>query len=143
MSSWLVRGVVLTAAIVLASAWASGWQRFTWGARFGTFGSAVAVLGAGLVWRHHQQWARAPGRHGAAPLPAVNRAGAVAWLAVVLVAAGWDVLGLLTPPNRHHLTLSAMELAYRPLHALLFACWLAIGWVLASEPTRRHGPSRP
>jgi hypothetical protein len=42
-------------------------------------------------------------------------------------------------PGQHHLTLSATELAYRPLHALLFAYWLAIGWVLAYEPMRRHG----
>jgi hypothetical protein len=71
-------------------------------------------------------------------MPIVNRAGAAIWLAIILVAAVWDVLGLLTPPHQHHLTLSAIELAYRPFHALLFACWLAIGWVLVYQPVRRR-----
>ena len=86
MRSWRVGAVLLAVAILLASAWASGWHRFTWGARSGTFGCVLAVLGVGLLWRHRQP-----------------------------------------------------ELAYRPLHALLFAYWLAIGWVLAYEPMRRHG----
>jgi len=128
--------------ILLTSAWASGWHRFTWGARFGTFGCALAVLGVAFLWRHRHMRARSSG--GAiAPLPIVNLAGAAIWLAIILVAAVWDVLGLLTPPDQHHLTLSAIELAYRPLHALLFACWLAIGCVLAYEPIRRKGRGRP
>jgi len=125
--------------MLLASAWASGWHRFTWGARLGTFGCALAVLVVGLFWRHRQPGARSSGSDGAAPLPAVNHTCAALWLVVILVAAVWDVLGLLTPPGRHHLTLSALALAYRPLHALLFACWLAIGWVLASKPMLRQG----
>ena len=129
----------LAGAILLASAWASGWHRFTWGARLGMFGCALAVLGVGLFWRHRRPNARSSGSDGAAPLPAVNHTGAALWLVVILVAAVWDVLGLLTPPGQHHLTLSAIALAYRSLHALLFACWLAIGWVLASKPMLRQG----
>jgi hypothetical protein len=129
----------LTVAILAASAWASGWRRYTWGARFGTFGCALAVLGIGVLWQRGRRGGRPLIGEGGERLPAVNRAGAALWLAVILVAAVWDVLGLLTPPDRHHLTLSAMELAYRPLHALMFACWLGIGWVLAREPLRRHG----
>jgi len=30
-----------------------------------------------------------------------------------------------------------MELAYRALHAVLFAYWLAFGWMLTGEPVRR------
>ena len=71
-------------AIVLVSAWASGWQRFTWGARFGTFGCAVAVLGAGLVFQHRHPRARSSGG-GVATAPTVNRDGAILWLAVILV----------------------------------------------------------
>jgi len=130
--------VSLTVAILLASTWASGWHRYTWGARFGTFACALAVLGVGLFWRHSEPSIRPLDRDGAAPLPVVNHTGAALWLVVVLVAVVWDVLGLLTPPNEHHLTLSAIELAYRPLHAVLFAYWLAFGWVLAHEPVRRH-----
>ncbi len=140
MRSWPVRAGLAVVAVVLASAWASGWQRFTWGARFGTFGCALAVLGAGILARRRRPVASSSGGAGPDTGPLVGRAGAALWLAVVLVAAVWDVLGLLTPPDRHHLTLSAMELAYRPLHALVFSCWLAIGWLLAYEPVRRHGP---
>jgi hypothetical protein len=57
---------------------------------------------------------------------------------VVVVAGTWDVLALLTPPDRHHLTLSALELAERPFHALVFALWLLVGWVLATTPLRRR-----
>lgn len=139
MSSWRVRALALAVAIVIASAWASGWQRFTWGARLGTFGCALAVLGIGLFWRLRRRSTGPSGVDDAATLPAVNHAGAAAWLVVIAVAVVWDVLGLLTPPGHHHLTLSALELAYRPLHAVLFAYWLAFGWVLAYEPVRRHG----
>ena len=138
MTSWLAGAVSFAVAVLLASAWASGWQRFTWGARFGTFGCAIAVLGVGLLWQHRRPSTRSSGG-GAAPPPTVHRTGVALWLTVIVVAAVWDILGLLTPPEQHHLTLSAMELAYRPLHALMFACWLAIGWVLAYEPIRRTG----
>ncbi len=85
MSSWRVGAVSLTVAILLASAWASGWHRFTWGARFGTFGCALAVLGVGLFWRHRQPNARSSGSDGTAPLPVVNHTGAALWLVVILV----------------------------------------------------------
>ena len=142
MRSRRVRAVSLVVAILLASAWASGWHRFTWGARFGTFGCALAVLSVGFLWQRLQSGARSPGGD-VAPLPIVNHTGAAMWLAVILVAAVWDILGLLTPPHQHHLTLSAIELAYRPFHALLFACWLAIGWVLAYGPIGRKGRGQP
>ncbi|HWD07751.1 MAG TPA: hypothetical protein VHA57_01530 [Actinomycetota bacterium] len=107
------------------SVWASGWQRYTWGARIGVVACALGVLTAGV--------ASLPGdREPAAGL----RRGDLAWLAVIAVAAAWDVLALLTPPGRHHLTLSATELADRPLHAVLFALWLAVGTTLAATPLR-------
>ncbi len=99
MRSWRVGAVLLAVAILLASAWASGWHRFTWGARSGTFGCVLAVLGVGLLWRHRQPSARSSGSDGAAPLPVVNHTGAALWLVVILVAVVWDVLGLLTPPR--------------------------------------------
>jgi hypothetical protein len=138
MRSRRVAAVSFTVAVLLASAWASGWQRLTWGARFGTFGCALAALGVGLLWQRRRPSSRLSGGDGAL-LPTVHRMGAALWLAVILVAAVWDVLGLFTPPDQHHLTLSAIELAYRPLHAVMFACWLAIGWVLAYEPGRQTG----
>lgn len=125
---------MLVVAALVVSGWASGWHRFTWGARLGTFGCGLAVVVLGLLWERR----RVPPGSGDARRPEVHGAGAALWLAVVAVAAAWDVLGLLTPPDRHHLTLSAIELAYRPLHAALFACWLAIGWVLARTPVARR-----
>jgi hypothetical protein len=130
--------VLLAAAILAASAWASGWQRDTWGARFGTFGCALAVLGLGLVWRSRASSLVASSDPGQGAGSDTWRArGAALWLAIVAIAAAWDVLGLLTPGDQHHLTLSAMELAYQALHALLFAYWLAIGFVLARMPLGR------
>ena len=142
MRSRRVRALSFTVVILLASAWASGWHRFTWSARFGTFGCALAVVGVAFLWRHRHVSAR-PSGDDVAPSPIVNHTGAAIWLAIILVATVWDILGLLTPPHQHHLTLSAIELAYRPLHALMFACWLAIGWVLGYEPIRRKGLGRP
>ncbi|MGH2718756.1 MAG: hypothetical protein ACRDJU_09275 [Actinomycetota bacterium] len=119
---------------VAVSVWASGWQRFSWEARAGTFACAAAVLVAGVA-RQGRDREVAPGW----------RRGDLAWLLLIAVAAGWDVLGLLTPPSRHHVTLSATELAERPFHAVLFAVWLAVGWTLASAPlrARRLDPRRP
>jgi len=128
--------VSFAVAVLLVSAWASGWQRFTWGARFGTFGCAIAVLGIGVLW-HHRRPSTRPSGGDALLQPTVHRTGAAVWLTVIVVATVWDILGLLTPPDQHHLTLSAIELAYRPLRALIFACWLAVGWVLSYEPMRR------
>jgi hypothetical protein len=117
--------------VVVASVWASGWGRFTWGARLGTAACAGLVLAAGLAWgrRYRADPDMDPGH----PV-----AGDARWLALVGLAVAWDVLALLTPPGRPHLTLSATELAYRPLHALLFATWLALGWLLARTPLHRR-----
>jgi hypothetical protein len=142
MRSSFPRAAALVGAIVLVSVWASGWQRFTWGARLGTLGCALVVLGIGLALARSEKRAGTSAEPGpdvslsacdGEVAPGVSRAGLAMWIAVLAVAAVWDVLGLLTPPNRHHLTLSAIEMAYRPLHGLLFALWLGVGWVLASQ----------
>ena len=129
--------MLLTVAVMGASAWATEWQRFTWGARFGTFGCALAVLVAGYLWQRHQPSTPPSNGDAGALLPVVNRKGEAVWLTVIVIAAVWDVLGLLTPPDQAHLTLSAIELDYPPLHGLLYASWLAIGWLLARQPLRR------
>ena len=121
----------LAVAAVAASVWASGWHRFTWGARIGTFACAAALLGIGWAWRPRQSPT-------GGPPPPGRPAGRRAWLALIGLAVAWDLLALLTPPGVPHLTLSATEVAYRPLHALLFATWLAVGWVLVVTPARRH-----
>ena len=121
MPRWL-RLVVLLAVVAAASAWASGWQRDTWGARLGTYGWALIVLGLGFVSQRRSALSGslvvARPTAWAAADSAVRRRGTALWLTIFVVAVGWDVLGLLTPADQHHLTLSAMELAYQPLHAL-------------------------
>ncbi len=138
--------VVAAAALAGISAWISGLQRFTWGARFGVFGCALAVVVLGGLWQRcsepRSSRVRGSLKEAGPPAPAslshIDRWGLAAWLLVIVVAVIWDVLGLLTPANRAHLTLSALELAYRPFHAVLFALWLLIGWLLASTPLRRR-----
>lgn len=106
-----------------------------------TFGCALAAALVGTLWQHFGHRRDAAPSPASDPASASNRfrpAGARLWLAVVLVAAIWDVLGLLTPPDKHHLTLSALVLAYQALHALVFAFWLAAGWFLFAVPFRRR-----
>ncbi len=129
--------VVVAGAVAALAGWASGWALSTWGARTGTFGSALAVLALGAWSAHRSAHRTARTAPAGSPPPARRPLGwGWLWVATVVVAATWDVLALLTPPDRHHLTLSALELAERPLHALVFALWLLIGWVLASTPMR-------
>lgn len=145
----VVTGAVVSIAVIAASIWVSGLARYSWSARLGTFGCAAVVLGLGNLWR-----IKGAGRNifqtvtetsdrserldkPSEPISTWKRA-TIFWLVVVILAAAWDVLGLLTPQDQHHLTLSALELAYRPLHALLFALWLYGGWLLASLPVARR-----
>lgn len=134
---------------VAVSVWASGWHRFTTEARVGTFACAGIVLAAGVLRPPQRpgdrQVAKVIGVSGASGASGRWRRGTLAWLALAAIAGAWDILGLLAPPGRPHVTLSATELAERPFHAVLFALWLAIGWTLASTPLRnqrRHEDDR-
>jgi hypothetical protein len=64
--------------------------------------------------------------------------GAALWAGLVLLALGWDVLALDTPPRQYHLTISALSQAYRPLNAALLLLWLGIG--VAYGVTRARAP---
>ncbi len=132
----VVPAALLLAAVLVVAGFASGWKEYTWGARIGTFGSGLVVLGLGVAWgrRHHRATPPSSVEEGST----FSHRGVAIWVAALVVAAAWDVCGLLTPPNRNHLTLSALELAYRPLHSLMFVSWLFAGWVLASTPLRRR-----
>ncbi len=133
--------LLVTAAVVVAG-FASGWKEYTWGARIGTFGSGLIVFGLGVAWQHRRE-RTSPSVQGPGAGPetgggSFDRRGVAIWVGILVVAAAWDVCGLLTPPDKNHLTLSALELAYRPLHSLMFVYWLFAGWVLASTPLRRR-----
>ncbi|MGC8462454.1 MAG: hypothetical protein ACP5P9_02115 [Acidimicrobiales bacterium] len=146
------RGCQRGAVLVLVAACAacglaaldSGLRQGTWQARTTYAGTAAVVLVVATIVRRR----RAAGATLEAPaLPTTGAAagshiGLVPWLAVVAVAATWDVLGLLTPPDRHHLTLSALTLAYQALHAVVFVCWVAIGAVLVAAPLRSRRGGR-
>ncbi|MHB1711819.1 MAG: hypothetical protein ACYCV7_10510 [Acidimicrobiales bacterium] len=137
---WLA-GLAGAALIVGSSAFESGMPLGTWRARFMTFGCALAAAVAGTLWRGFRHQHRAAPSSPAGPSPTAARShsrGALVWLSVMVIAAVWDVLGLLTPPDKHHLTLSALVLAYQALHALVFAVWLIAGWFLFAVPIRRR-----
>ena len=88
-----------------------------------------ALSGSSIVVR--------PTAWAAAQDPAVRRRGAVSLAHDLRGRCRVGRTGLLTPADQHHLTLSAMALAYQPLHALLFAYWLAAGFLLTRAPLRR------
>jgi hypothetical protein len=133
-------GAVVAAVIALAVV-DSGTSLGTWQARATYAGTAVAVVVvASAVRRSRRLTGSAPGAAGrptGARDPAGGR-GLALWLGVVGVAATWDVLALLTPPDRHHLTLSALTLAYRAFHVIVFTCWVAVGGVLVAAPLRQR-----
>jgi hypothetical protein len=55
---------------------------------------------------------------------------------VAIVA--WEVLGIDTGPHQHHLTISALAQAYRPLNAALLLVWVLVG--VGYEAARLRAP---
>jgi hypothetical protein len=53
-----------------------------------------------------------------------------------VVAVAWDVLALDTAENEHHLTISALSQAYRPLHAAMLLVWMGVGVAYATACSR-------
>lgn len=142
-----IRRLPFVGAVVLCAwcGWASGFHRsstpaeITWIVSLGMV-VAVAVLfgrgrsGAPFGWdigRASDPWPR-PGRGGA------RRAwcGVAPWLAVIVVASGWDALGIDTGRHEYHLTISALSQAYRPLNALLLLVWMLAGIGYAAARAR-------
>ncbi len=64
--------------------------------------------------------------------------GVALWLVIFLVALAWDVLGIDTGPHQHHLTISALSQAYRPLSAALLLVWMLAG--IGYEAARVRAP---
>jgi hypothetical protein len=77
-------------------------------------------------------WPR-PGRGGAASA----LVGTAPWLALVVLAAAWDVLGIDTGMHEAHLTISALAQAYRPLNAVLLLVWMLVGVGYGAARARR------
>ena len=80
-----------------------------------------------------------PGRTG---LPDTPSRGSVAiWLGLVVIAAGWELNAYFSSPRSAHPTLSVIAddvMSVRPGRALVFALWLALGWVLVRGSRAAH-----
>ncbi len=119
------------------SVWVSGFHTDSTAAVATWVVSLVAVVGFDswlAVRRHHGQEGQVWPRGDATPWPRTGRGGARAaitglapWLALILIAAVWDVLGIDTGPHEAHLTISALSQAFRPLDAALLLVWMVMG----------------
>lgn len=142
--------LVLGTVVVCAwCGWVSGFHRSTTAAEVTWLVSLGAVLAVDVcLWRGRRRlwagwhldpvavsWPR-PGRGGAR----LALLGVTPWLALVLVLLTWDVLGLNTGPHQHHLTISALAQAYRPLNAGLLLLWMLVG--IGYEGARVRAPLR-
>ena len=116
----------------------------TWVASLATVVTVDIVLARGRSSRRFgwhlkpvaEPWPR-PGRGGSGPA----LRGAAPWIALILLALAWDLLGIDTPSNRYHLTISALAQAYRPLNAGLLLVWMLIG--VGYEAARVRAPGVP
>ena len=129
-------GIVLAVALCAWCGWASSLHRSTTPAlAMWAVSLAIVVAIDVLVWRgrHHRRlsvhlrpvetnWPR-PNGHGR-----TNALGGVSpWLALVLIVAVWEVLGIQTGPHEPHLTISALAQAFRPIAAALLLVWMLVG----------------
>jgi hypothetical protein len=116
--------------------WVSGFHRTSVAAELTWLLTLGAVLLFDLaLWRGRtsRQWGvhLQPADH---PWPRQGRGGsgpafrgAAPWIALVLAAVAWDVLGIDTGPHQYHLTISALAQAYRPLNAVVLLAWILVG----------------
>jgi hypothetical protein len=128
-------------------AWVSAFHRSTVHAEITwviSLGAVVAVdfalwlgaKGSRYGWRLEpvgKPWPR-PGRGGGR----LVLRGVAPWILIVAVTLAWDVLGLDTGPHQHHVTISALAQAYRPLNAALLLVWIVAG--IGYEAARARAP---
>ncbi len=153
-------GVILGGCVLCAWCWlASGFRHSTdpafvaWSASL----LAVAVIDWSFWSRRrrvrHAGTARdnpaAPSESGtsrALGFAARLRAAAL-WVALVLVAACWEALGIDTGPKVPHLTISALSEVFRPLDAALMLVWIVVGigygWALTRTPDAASRVAEP
>ena len=141
--------VVSALALCAWCGWLSGFHRSTLDARVSwPFSLAAVVVVDALLWqgRHRrrpglrlepvgQPWPR-PGRGGGR----LAFIGLLPWLVLTLVILAWEILGIDSPKDRYHLTISALSQAFRPLNAALLLVWMLVGigygCALARAPVR-------
>lgn len=130
--------LALVALVVLLCAWcgwASGVRQSTASAFVVWAVSAVTVVALGVLLdrgRRGRRFALHPGRPADPwPRPVGGADGVLLglspWLAIALVVAAWEALGIDTGPHEPHLTVSALALSFRPFDAALFLVWILVG----------------
>ena len=134
-------------ALCVWCGWVSVYHRrtataeITWAVSLGAVVAIDLALWRGrrgrrLGWRLEpvdDPWPR-PGRGGSR----LALRGFAPWIVLFLAVLAWDVLGLDTAPHQHHLTISALAQAYRPLNAALFLLWMLTG--IGYEAARARAP---
>jgi hypothetical protein len=143
--------VLVIAGVFLCAwcGWVSGFHTDTWAAVVTWLVSLATVVAIDLsFWRGRrggsvkpadEPWPR-PGRGGS------RRAleGVWPWLALIIVAAAWDGLGIDTVPHEAHLTISALAQTYRPMNAALLLAWILVGVGYGAAGARAPaGPAHP
>ena len=128
--------IVLTVALCAWCGWASSLHRSTTPALVMWAVSLVTVVAIDvMLWRGRRhrrlsvhlepaetRWPRPNGRGRSHALGGVSP-----WLALVLIVAVWEVLGIQTGPHEPHLTISALAQAFRPMAAALLLVWMLVG----------------
>lgn len=113
------------AAVVAGGAAISLTRPFTWWAD-GVVAAFLIVAAAGLA-------ARLRRRRATPDEPAPLGPGALAWAAVAVAAAGWELWNYVQAPRHAHPTLSSLLDTLDATHegkAVAAGLWLALGWYL-------------
>ena len=133
------------AALCAWCGWVSGFHRSSTPAEITWVVSLATVLLLAVLFRRGRRGAPFGWNMGTAaePWPRAGRGGGrralggvAPWLAVIVVAAAWDALGIDTGAHEYHLTISALSQAYRALNALLLLVWLFVGIGYAAARAR-------
>jgi hypothetical protein len=136
----VVNVIALVTSVIALCAWCgwlSGFHRSTFAARATwPFSLAAVVVVDVLLWQGRrgrrpglrlepvgEPWPR-PGRGGGR----LAFTGILPWLVFTLVILTWEILGIDTPKDRYHLTISALSQAFRPLNAALLLLWMLVGF---------------
>jgi hypothetical protein len=116
--------------------WVSGFHRGSAAAEVTWVVSLAAIVAVDVALRRGRSGAPLGWHLEPAPEPWPRRgqgggrralSGIWPWLALIVVAVAWDVLGIDTGAHQAHLTISALSQAYRPLNAFLLLVWMLVG----------------
>lgn len=120
--------VLAAAALAAWCGWLSGFHRSTTPARVSwAFSLAAVVVVDVFLWRRRGAWRAARGWPGPGRGRWSALAGSSPWVALAVVVAVWDILGLATSGHEAHLTISALTQAFRPLDAAMLLVWMTVG----------------